>query len=316
MKGVFLDRGTFPDSLTIDPPKAVTDWQEFHQTEPSERLERLKGCDLAVVNKVVLDGDLIDQLPDLKCIAVVATGVNNIDLDACHRRNITVLNATGYGTDAVAEHAIMLMLALNRNLKAYLRDEADRGWSQSPFFCHRVAPIGTLSGQILAIVGKGDLGQATAQRAKALGMTVVYSERPGTKTPRPGYLAFEQALQMADVVSLHCPLTEQTRRMINRTSLGWMKPSATLINTGRGDLIDEADLLEAIDTGQIAGAGLDVATQEPPAANHPIWRLARYDNVIVTPHVAWASHEAMSRLLDQIHDKLALWSQGEPVDSL
>ncbi|GGX63978.1 D-2-hydroxyacid dehydrogenase [Saccharospirillum salsuginis] len=316
MKGVFLDRGTFPDSLTIQPPAEITDWREYHQTAPDERLSRLQGCDLAVVNKVVLDGELIDQLPDLKCVAVVATGINNIDLEACHRRGITVVNATGYGTDAVAEHAVMLMLALNRNLKAYLRDEADQGWSRSPFFCHRVAPIGTLSGQTLAIVGKGDLGCATAERARALGMTVIFAERPGSDRVRPGYTAFEEALKTADVISLHCPLTDRTHRMINRTTLGWMKPTATLINTGRGDLVNETDLLEAIEQGRIGGAGLDVASQEPPPADHPIWRLARHERVILTPHVAWASHEAMTRLLNQINDKLTGWARGEAVDSL
>lgn len=316
MKGVFLDRGTFPDTLTVTPPPEINDWLEYDRTAPEQRLDRLKDCALAVVNKVVLDAPLIARLPALKCIAVTATGVNNIDLQACHERDIIVVNAAGYAVDAVAEHAILLMLALNRSLKAYLRDEAIQGWSNSPFFCHNIAPIGTLAGQTLVIVGKGDLGRATAQRGEALGMKVVFAERPGAAQVRPGYTAFEQALAEADVVSLHCPLTEATHHLMNRNTFARMKPGTILINTGRGALVNEPDLLQALEKGQIGGAGLDVASQEPPPKDHLIWTLAQRSDVIVTPHIAWASHDAMSRLLGQINEKIARWARGDAIDSL
>lgn len=316
MKGVFLDRGTFPDDLSLTPPSVVSEWREYPYTAPEQRLERLHGCDLAAVNKVVIDADLIERLPQLTCIAVTATGTNNIDLQACHRRGITVFNATGYAADAVAEHVMMLLFALTRNLKAYLRDEQEQGWSRSPFFCHMVAPIGTLTGKTLTVVGRGALGQATAERAQALGLRTLFAERPGSTTVRAGYTPFREALTRADFVSLHCPLTDETEGLINQNTLAAMKSTAFLINTGRGALVNEADLLQALEAGQLAGAGLDVASSEPPPAEHRIWTLARRPDVILTPHVGWASYDAMRTLLRQIEDKLERWAAGESPPSL
>lgn len=319
MKAVFLDAATFPDEQTLTPPATVTDWRTFDRTTPEQRLDRLKQADIALVNKVVLDAPLLAQLPNLKCIGITATGTDNVDLAACQQQGIAVFNATGYARDAVGEHCIMIMLALLRNLKAYIQDEQDRGWSQSPFFCNRVAPIQTLAGKRLVIVGKGDLGEAVASRAQALGLSVIFSERPGAHSVRPGYTAFETALSLADVLSLHCPLTADTKGMINRHSLSLMQPHAVLINSGRGGLIVEADLLEALSRGGIAAAGLDVASEEPPPVDHLIWQLAELPNVIVTPHVAWASDGAMAMLLNQLEQKLNRWAQQGPdafIDSL
>lgn len=312
MKAVFLDAATFPDEQSLSPPAAVTDWQIFDKTAPDQRLERLHQADIAIVNKVVIDAPLLAQLPDLKCIGVTATGTNNVDLDVCRARGIAVFNATGYAVDAVGEHCIMVMLALARNLKAYLQDTQDKGWSQSPFFCHRMAPIYTLSGKRLVIVGKGDLGNAVASRAQALGLSVIYAERPGAESVRPGYTAFETALSLADVLSLHCPLTAETEGMINRHTLSLMQPHALLINSGRGGLVVEADLLDALTHGQIGAAALDVASSEPPPTDHIIWRLAALPNVIVTPHIAWSSDGAMARLLRQLEQKLNRWAEQAP----
>ncbi len=312
MKAVFLDAATFPDEQTLTLPAVVTDWQTFDRTLPGQRLERLHQADIALVNKVVLDAPLLAQLPDLKCIGVTATGTNNVDLNVCRAHGIAVFNATGYAVDAVGEHCIMVMLALARNLKSYLQDADEKGWSQSPFFCHRVAPINTLSGKRLVIVGKGDLGSALASRAQALGLTVIYAERPGAGSVRPGYTAFETALSLADILSLHCPLTDQTEGMINRRTLSLMQPHAMLINSGRGGLVVEADLLDALTRGVISAAALDVASSEPPPPEHIIWRLAALPNVIVTPHVAWSSDGAMARLLRQLEDKLNRWARQEP----
>ncbi|WP_051207240.1 D-2-hydroxyacid dehydrogenase [Saccharospirillum impatiens] len=312
MKAVFLDAATFPDEQTLTPPAAVTDWQTFGKTQPDQRLARLHRADIAIVNKVVLDAPLLSQLPNLKCIGVTATGINNVDLEFCRTRGIAVFNATGYAVDAVGEHCIMVMLALARNLKAYLQDADDKGWSRSPFFCNRVAPIDTLSGKRLVIVGKGDLGSAVASRAQAMGLSVVYAERPGATSVRPGYTDFETALSVADVLSLHCPLTDQTEGMINRHTLTLMQSHALLINSGRGDLIVEEDLLDALTQGQIGAAALDVASSEPPPEDHVIWQLAALPNVIVTPHVAWSSAGAMATLLRQLEDKLTRWARQEP----
>jgi glycerate dehydrogenase len=312
MKAVFLDTATFPDEQTLTPPPSVTDWQTFDRTTPEQRLERLQQADIAIINKVVMDAPLLAQLPDLRCIGVTATGTNNVDLAVCKQRGIAVFNASGYARDTVGEHCIMIMLALVRNLKTYIQDEQHRGWSRSPFFCNRVAPIQTLTGKRLVIVGKGDLGEAVASRAQALGLSVIYSERPGVSTVRPGYTAFDTALSLADVLSLHCPLTADTKGMINRKTLSLMQPHALLINSGRGGLIVEADLLDALTHGGIGAAGLDVASEEPPPPDHIIWQLAELPNVIVTPHVAWASDGAMAILLKQLEQKLNRWAQQEP----
>lgn len=316
MKGVFLDRGTFPDFLTLTPPAAITDWREYPTTKPEQRAERLAGCDLAVVNKVVLDAELLARLPDLKCIAVTATGTDNVDLAACRERGISVINATGYAADAVGEHVVMLMLALARNLKRYLADARARGWSDSPWFCHPIAPIHTLTGRTLTILGHGALGEAVARRARGLGMTVCLAERPDAPRPRLGYTPFDQALGEADVLSLHCPLTKRTRRLINARTLEAVKPGCLLINTGRGALIDETAVLDALESGHLGGAGLDVAGTEPPPADDPVWRLAERDDVILTPHVGWASNEAMATLLTQIEDKLGRWVRGDSLPEL
>lgn len=307
MKGAFLDRGTFPDELALEPPAAITDWTEYSLTHPEQRLERLADCQLAVVNKVVLDAPLLAQLPRLECIAVTATGTNNVDLDYCSDAGITVINAVGYASEAVGEHALMLMLALARNLKEYLADADQRGWSDSPFFCNRVAPIQNLAGRTLTIIGRGALGDALANRAEALGMQLRYAERAGADSVREGYTDFATALGQADVLSLHCPLTAATAQLINAETLAMLKPGCVLINTGRGGLIDESAVLDALRTGQLGGAGLDVATNEPPLPSDTIWRLAEHPRVIVTPHVGWASNEAMATLLRQIEAKLASW---------
>lgn len=316
MKGAFLDRGTFPDELVLQPPAAITEWTEYNLTQADQRLERLADCQLAVVNKVVLDAPLLAQLPKLECIAVTATGTNNIDLDYCRHAGIAVLNAIGYASAAVGEHALMLMLALARNLKEYLADADQHGWSDSPFFCNRVAPIQNLADQTLTIVGRGALGEALASRAQALGMRICYAERPGADSIRPGYTDFQTALAQADVLSLHCPLTNATAELINSDTLALVKPGCLLINTGRGGLINESAVLDALRTGQLGGAGLDVATAEPPLPSDTIWRLAEHPRVIVTPHVAWASNEAMAVLLRQIEAKLASWLNGRTATEL
>lgn len=310
MKGAFLDRGTFPDELALQPPAAITEWTEYRLTSAEQRLERLANCQLALVNKVVLDAPLLKQLPKLECIAVTATGTNNVDLDYCSEAGIRVFNAVGYASEAVGEHALMLMLALARNLKEYLADADQRGWSDSAFFLHRVAPIQNLAGRTLTIIGRGTLGDALASRAEALGMNICYAERAGADTVRPGYTEFKTALAQAEVLSLHCPLTPATAELINAETLALLKPGCVLINTGRGGLINETAVLDALRTGQLGGAGLDVTINEPPLPSDTIWRLAEHPRVIVTPHVAWASNEAMSILLRQIETKITTWLSG------
>lgn len=269
-----------------------------------------------MTNKVILDRAIIENLPALKLIAVTATGTNNIDLSACREQRVQVINATDYGTQSVAEHTLMLMLALSRQLRTYLAANEDRAWSRSPFFCDLRSPISTLHGKTLTIVGRGTLGSAVGRLAEAFGMRVLFAEHRNASTTRPNYVRFNQALAEADFLSLHCPLNDNTHHLINEKTLALLKPTAYLINTGRGDLVDEVALLESLKSGAIGGAALDVASTEPPAQQDPIWSLAQQPTVLVTPHIAWAADEAMRALIDQIMGKVAAFAQGNPIMDL
>lgn len=304
MKAVFLDRGTFPTRIKITPPEGVNSWIEHEQTRPEEILDRCQKAQIILTNKVVLTREIIESLPDLKLVCVTATGMNNVDLETCKERNVTVVNATDYGTQSVAEHVMMLILALARNLPTYLEANQKKSWSDSPFFCDFQAPVRNLSNLTLTILGHGTLGSAVANLAKAFGMKILLAERPGSNNIRPGYTDFETSLRQGDVISLHCPLSEETHHLINQQTLSLMKDSALLINAGRGPLVNEADLLTALQENKLAGAALDVTQTEPPGRDDIIWKLAELSNVIVTPHIAWAADEAMQTLINQILSKI------------
>lgn len=304
---VFLDRDSLPVPV---PPLSFVHTLETHAaTRPEQVRERCRDADVIITNKVPLSGATLAALPRLKLVAVAATGVNPVDLAACRERGIAVCNVRHYGDDAVAEHAFMLMLALFRNLPAYQAAVADGAWSRSPQFCLFGAPIRDLAGATLGIVGAGGIGQALARRAQAFGMRVLFAEKKGAAAVRAGHVDFETVLAEADVLSLHCPLTDATRGMIAAGELARMKPGAVLINTARGGLVVEDDLLEALQHGRLGGAGFDVLSVEPPPADAPLLR-ARLPNLIVTPHVAWSSREAMARLAGQVADNIAAFFAG------
>jgi glycerate dehydrogenase len=262
-------------------------------------MDRLKGFDTVLVNKVVLSRAHFEACPELKTIAVVATGLNNIDQQAAADHGITVMNVTHYGRSTVAQHTMALILALATRLLDYDRDVRSGRWGQSPMFCLMDHPIMELEGKTLGIVGYGDLGQGVAERAKAFGLKVLLGCRPG-QTPETvdGYprIPLDELLPQVDVLSLHCLLTEETRHMIGEQQLKMMKPDALLINTSRGGLVDEQALADALRAGTIGGAGFDVLTEEPPRNGNPL--LADdIPNLIVTPHSAWASREARQRIV-------------------
>ncbi|TDR70731.1 D-2-hydroxyacid dehydrogenase [Paludibacterium purpuratum] len=306
---VFLDRNSLPVPLPDFPfPHQLIDYEE---TAPEALLSRCIDAEVLIVNKVRLGRELLQQLPRLKLIAVAATGVNNVDLGACHDLGISVCNVRHYGDETVAEHAFMLLLALFRNLPHYLQSVRNGEWSQSRQFCLYDAPLRDLAGSCLVIVGSGGIGQALATRARAFGMNVQFAERRGRGTPRAGFCTFEEGLSRADALSLHCMLTPETRGLIGAAEFAAMKPGAILINTARGELVDEPALLAALCSGRLGGAGLDVLSQEPPIpdAELPVCQLS---NLIVTPHVAWASQQAMTRLARQVVDNVAAFLAGEP----
>jgi glycerate dehydrogenase len=306
---VVLDRDTLVNRpFDFDFPHTLS---SYGTTEAHETLARIRGADIVITNKVVISAQAFAENPQLKLVAVTATGVNNVDVEAAKQNGTAVCNIRAYGNESVAEHAFMMMITLMRNLPAYQRDVAAGLWENSPFFCHLGAPMRDLNGKTLAIFGRGNIGKTLATYAQAFKMNVVFAEHKHAQSVRDGYVSFDEAIRSADVVSLNCPLTPQTANMIGEAELQQMKPGAILINCGRGGLVDEAALVAALKYGQIGGAGFDVLTQEPPRDGNPLLK-ARLPNLIVTPHIAWASQEAANRLFDILLDNINRFVAGNP----
>ena len=294
-------------------PAFAHEWVDFEATAQGDVADRLVDATIAIVNKRRLTADLIAALPELQMVAVAATGYNNIDLDACRARGIVVSNVRGYARDTVPEHVFALLLALIRQIGPYHRSVAAGCWQTSEQFCYFDYPIRDLAGRKLGILGSGTLGQGVARIAEAFGMTVLRGEHKGAAAVREGYLPFEQLIGEADVISLHCPLTEYTRHLIGARELAAMKPGALLINTARGGLVDEHALADALRSGRISGAGFDVLSEEPPRDNPLLAAdLLAAGNFILTPHVAWSSGEAMQALADQLIGNIEAFAAGEP----
>jgi glycerate dehydrogenase len=306
---VFLDRA----SLTADmrTPSFAHAWIDHDQTLPQEVVARLKDADIVIVNKVRLTGDILAQTPHLKMIALAATGTDNVDLGYCREHGIVVSNIRGYAVHTLPEHVFMLMLALRRNLLGWREDVRAGLWEKADQFCLFTRPINDLYGSTLGLVGHGTLGHGVRKLAEAFGMRVLVSEHKGATATRAGHTPFDSVLREADVISLHTPLTPQTRHMIGTREFGLMKPAALLINTARGNLVDEVALAEALKSGRIGGAGFDVLSVEPPRQGNPLLELD-LPNFILTPHVAWSSREAMQTLADQLVGNIEAFVAGSP----
>lgn len=302
---VFLDRATL--AVPLRPPAFPHDWRDYQATETNQATDRLHGATIAVINKVQLRADTLARLPDLQLIALAATGSDCVDKDYCRAHGITVCNIRDYAIDSVPEHVLALIFALRRSLVAYDRDLRRGKWQTIDQFCYFDHPIRGIAGSVLGIVGYGTLGRALAERARALGMEVIATG----SGPGPGLVGLDELLSRADVVSLHCPLTDATRGLINAERLARMKPSAILINTARGPLIEEQALAEALRNGTIAAAGIDVLSEEPPRNGNILLDLD-LPNLIVTPHIAWASEPAQQRLAEQLIGNLEAFAAGKP----
>lgn len=300
---VFADAATLGDADLSALHLANCQLQVYAHSSADELPARLQDADIAIVNKCRLDAALIAKLPRLKAIMVAATGMDNIDLEAARTAGIQVFNVTDYAGTAVPQHVFALLLALSNQLFSYSTAVQRGDWSRSQSFCLLDYPIFELAGKTMVIVGYGVLGQATAALARAFGMRVLIAERPSATEIRPGRLAFSAALAEADIVSLHCPLTADTRHMINKTSLAGLKTGAVLINTARGALIEPNALLEALKTGQVGAAALDVLSTEPPPASDPLLN-CKLPNLLITPHIGWASREARTRMVLKIADNI------------
>jgi glycerate dehydrogenase len=308
---VVLDGHTLnPGDLPLSELAALGELVVFERTPPELVLERSHDADVLVTNKTLLSAATIAALPKLRGIAVLATGVNVVDVGAARARGIPVCNVPSYSTASVAEHTLALLFELTRHVGLHAGLARDGSWSKSPDFSFWQEPLVELDGLTLGIVGLGEIGSRVAALGRALGMTVVATPSRRRAPPEGVTTApLDDVLAQSDVVSLHCPLTPQTERLVNAERLRRMKPRALLINTARGALIDEPALAEALEHGVIAGAGLDVLSVEPPPADHPLLRAPR---CIVTPHQAWTSHAARARLLRVTVENVASLLAGRP----
>lgn len=309
---VFLDRDTLSPETVLRAPAAPHEFVTHARTAPEQAADRLKDADIVITNKVPITAAVLAAAPHLKFVAVAATGTDVVDLAACKARGVLVSNIRNYARNTVPEHTFALILALRRSLVPYRQSVIDGRWEEAAQFCYFDHPIADLAGATLGIVGDGVLGKAVARIGEAFGMRVLISAHKGSEGMGPLYTPFDEVMRTSDVISLHCPLTPHTRGMIGAREFALMQKTPLLVNTARGGLVDEASLAEALESGRISGAGFDVLTREPPGAEHVMRRIARLPNVIVTPHVAWASREAIQGLADQLIDNIDAFCNGEP----
>jgi glycerate dehydrogenase len=306
---VFLDFATLGPNVNTTSLDALVAAQYFAYSRPEETPERLATAEIAIVNKVKLDRKTIGAAPRLRLIALTATGTDNVDCKAAQERGIAVANARGYASRAVAQHVFALVLALTNHVARYDALVRADAWRSSPSFALFDYPIRELAGRLLGVVGFGALGQAVAALGRGFGMEVLVSTRVRDE-PQEGRVPFTTILRTADIVSLHCPLTRETHHMIGARELKLMKSDALLINTARGGLVDGAALAEALKSGAIGGAGIDVLPVEPPGADEPLLA-PDIPNLLITPHIAWAAREARQRALEQVAENVAAFLNGK-----
>ena len=312
MRGIFLDQRSLDrNDLDLSGLETVVDsWYNYEVSHDEEIGERLHDADIVVTNKVALDKRLLASANRLKLICIAATGTNNVDLDAAREAGIAVCNVVRYATPSVVQHTFALILSLTRRLTEH-RDAIRRGdWQHSEQFCLLDYPIRELNGLTLGIIGYGELGRAVARVAECFGMQVIIAQRPGSMAEQADRVALDRLLGDADIVSLHCPLAENTRHLIGKRELALMKNDALLINTARGGIVDETALAQAIITGTIGGAGVDVLAEEPPQHGSPLLEVDS-PRLLLTPHVAWASRSARQRLIDEVVMNIESFLQGQ-----
>ncbi|MCC9162629.1 D-2-hydroxyacid dehydrogenase [Alcaligenes sp. MMA] len=311
---VFLDRETLSDSVQLPQVPFKHELQVYGRTAPDQVAERIADADIVISNKVALRREHLQAAPNLKMIALAATGSDNIDLDAAREHQIVVSNIRDYAVRSVPEHVFALVFALRRNICAYRQSVKEGRWQEAQQFCYFDYPIRDLAGSTLGLIGSGSLGQAVATMGRALGMKVIFAQRRGQTivSNADDRLPFEQVLEQADILSLHCPLTAETQNMLGMAEFERMAPRRPLlINTARGGLIDNQALEHALRQGWLGGAGIDVCTPEPPPADHILMRLLDLPNYILTPHIGWASQEAMQALANQLIENIAAFHRGQ-----
>lgn len=314
MKLTILDAYTAnPGDLSWADLQGLATCTLYDRTPTSEVVERAKDCELALTNKTIITAEAIRALPKLKYIGVIATGYNCVDIPAAKERGIVVSNVPGYGTPSVAQTTIALLLELTHRIGHHAQTVRDGRWSQCADFSYWDGTLVELEGRTLGILGYGTIGEGVAKVALALGMKVIANRRTWKEKPIPGVVpaSQEEVFAQSDVLSLHCPLTDETKHLIRAETIAKMKPSAFLLNTARGPLIHEQDLADALNAGRLAGAGLDVLSTEPPPAGNPLFSAK---NCFITPHIAWASIEARARLIAITTANVKAFLDGAPVN--
>tara|TARA_B100000795_G_scaffold238486_1_gene199633 strand:- start:4869 stop:5828 length:960 start_codon:yes stop_codon:yes gene_type:complete len=314
MNGVILDLDSIgPTDLDLTPLYELpVQWTVYPDCKASQVSERISSADIVLTNKTAIRAPEIVQAKNLKFISLFATGTDVIDLTGASKKNIVVSNAIGYGTASVVQHVWSLILALTTNLKEHSKASIDGRWSNSRFFCLLDSPVQELDGKVLGIIGAGELGLGVAKIAEAFGMKVIFAALPGrSHSNQDNRMPFGALLKEADILSLHCPLTAETAKLISADELGSMKESALLINTARGGLIDEKALKDALTNGVIAGAAVDVLSVEPPSDGNLLID-SDIPNLIVTPHVAWVARESRQRLVNQVAENIKGFLAGQP----
>lgn len=312
MKAVFLDFSTLgPDELDAGPLlEGLPDIEFFDSTEPDATAERIREAEFVLTNKTRLDEAVLSSAKQLKFIGLTATGTDNVDLAAARKLGIAVTNIRAYCTRSVVEHVFGVLLSLTHNLNRYHRAVKEGDWRKADVFCLLEYPIRELSAMTLGIVGYGELGRGVADMARAFGMTTLIARRRGAPAADDDRTDFEEVLERSDIVSLHCPLTPETRNLMSAAEFRRMKRNAILINTARGGLVDSQALVDALREGKLGGAGIDVLREEPPAHGDP---LLDYDgdNLILTPHIAWATVEARQNAIDELAKNVDSFLGGE-----
>jgi glycerate dehydrogenase len=284
-------------------------WQFHEETRAEDTLQRVSEAEVVVSNKVVLGREILQQCPQLKLICIAATGTNNVDLAAARELGIAVANVANYSTPAVVQHVFAMILGLTTRLRQYQDAVMEGEWQRSSQFCLLDFPIREIQGKVLGIVGYGNLGKAVARMAEAFGMEVRLAQRPGAPAS-PGRIELDRLLPQADILSLHCPLTPETKHLIGKRELNLMKTDALLINTARGGIVNETALAEALRQNKLGGAGIDVLEKEPPRAGNVLFD-PDIPNLIITPHTAWASRESRQRLTNEVAENILAFTRGE-----
>lgn len=311
MKAVFLDFATMGPNLDVAPLRELLpEIEVFDNTSDDEFAARIEGAEFVFANKFRFTPDILEKAGSLRFIGLAATGVDNVDLEGAKEHGVAVANIRAYCTQSIVEHVFGVLLMLTHSLHRYNDSVRAGDWQNSEEFCMLTHPVRELSAMKLGIVGQGVLGSAVARTGEWFGMDVLVSQRPGFETTDTTRVPFNQVLEQADVLSLHCPLTEQTHGLIGENELRRMKPDAFLINTARGGLVDANALVAALENGEIAGAAVDVLEKEPPVDGNPLLDYEG-DNLIVTPHIAWATNEARQNALEEMAANVKAFLDGE-----